>query len=262
MSLAAYQDAYLRLMLYPRDREAWYAGNFPLPGLTPEEEAALRALPRERLEAISSSVNLGRMSVFVATVPATLKLCIEPKRLAAWAEAYAHQYPLAGVYPREIAMAPWLDFLAVQIDQPQLLEVIAYERALLGLQYYYRPQPQAEGLCLSRSAALLVAGPHLPETLQTLWQGQVPALSGPLAPRQGYLLWQGLHSPELMPIHWALYWVLQHLDGQYSWEQVVSQLLAEHPEVADQQTTLLAWEAWLQQRDLLNVPYSAIRQTV
>lgn len=251
MSLAAYQDAYLRLMLYPRDREDWYAGNLPLLGLTPAEEAALRALPRERLEAISSSVNLGRISVFIATVPATLKLLLDPEKLAQWAEIYAHQYPLAGVYPRETAMAPWLAFLAAQVEQPHILDVIVYEQARLGLSYYRKPQPLHEGLHLSSRATIFVAGPHLPQMLQALWHEQLPSLDGPIEPRQGYLLWQGPHSPELMPIHWALYWILNRLGGPGTWEQWLEQLITEHPEVADQRATLVAWESWLRARDLL-----------
>lgn len=247
MSLEAFEDAWIALMLDPPLRAHWRAGTTPLPGLSPAEAASLAAIPDARMEATARAVTEGRIAVFLAALPARVSGFLPPERWRALAAAYAERDPLASLYPLERSLPQWLTYLAEALRPeaiPHLTDVLAYEALQQALKFYRLPQPaQQQGPSrLAASSGLLVAGPQLREVLARLDRHQ-SLLGLEQTPRQGYLLRRLAHELELSPVHWAVYELLHGADGSRSWSERLETLCLEHPELAHQRATLLAWEA-------------------
>lgn len=254
MSLKAWQETWLRLMLAPEDRatllEACPAG------LSSAEWQALQQLPPERLDAIAGAVQRGRTAMLQGTLPASLQWLLGSQRLAELAERYARSHPAAVVYPPEEGLEPWLAWLAAQPElRADLLlqDVLRYERCLLPLRFFQLPDSAAPrmGPVLAACAGLLVAGLDLQTALQQLAAGQIPPHYA-AHPTQGWLVWRDPQAVRLQPLHWGLYALLSRLQGQLSWSEAVAQTLTEHPELQAEEHTLQAWEAWFWQQELLN----------
>lgn len=252
MSLAAWQETWLALMLAPEQREQLLATR-PA-GLTEAEYAALCQTPQERLEAISTAVQRGRISVLSASLPVHLRRLIPRETLWNLAHRYAYAFPDALVYPPAQGMIPWMAWLGEQTelsDLAHLQDLIAYESLLMQLSYYHKPQPPAQaGPTLAPAAGLMVAGPELEALVQRL-EAQQTVQDLPTQPLQGWLIRLRGSKVQHRPLHWSVYAVLTQIDGQRTWSQAVQATLAENPELADQESHLLAWENWFRQQGVL-----------
>lgn len=247
MSLGRFEDAWVELMLDPDLRKRWRNDETDLDGLTPAESASLHAIADARMEATARAVNEGRISVFLAALPARVRELLPAARWRDLARDYAARHPLATLYPLHRTLPQWLNFLADTLrpeNQPYLSDVLGYEALQNGLSFYRRPHPATKRghSRLHTSSGLLVAGPYLSEVLFRL-NRQQPIDDLPTTPRQGYLVRRQAEGIELNPVHWAVYELLQSATGQSSWKQRVADLCQEHPQLESQQEALLAWEA-------------------
>lgn len=268
MSLEAYQNTWLALMLTPHAREAILADGQV--GLSPEEWKALSQTPQVRLEAISDAVQRGRISVLLASLPASLRVLVPADLIEILAQRYAYRYPAAVVYPPAQGMFNWLSWLS---EQPELSksspiqDLIAYELGLTQLVFYRKPTSNPfsvsgyPGPRLSPRTGLIVASPDLDLLLNALEAGQIDAYlaqvrtteseSKQATQRQGWLLARWDSHVERFAIHWSVYALLGHLDGQRTWEQAVAATILEHAELAEQTAALKAWQGWFETKHFL-----------
>lgn len=256
MSLADFETAWVGLMLDPQLRQRWRSGEAGLAGLRPAEAEALQAIPSERMEAIAQTVIEGRIAVFLAALPQSLRPLLPESQWRIQAEIYARQDPLATLYPLAQTLPPWLEFLAQTLQDeeiPHLVDLLRYEALQTGLSFYRRPQA-AQGppgtVQLAPFAGLLVAGPQLPAVLQALSRrenfSQIP-----LTPRSGYLIWRLAFDTRIAPLHWSVYELLQACRVACHWPEQVSELCRKHPQLLTQEQTLLQWEAYYLRQGLL-----------
>ncbi|MGE3728833.1 MAG: hypothetical protein AB7I41_25015 [Candidatus Sericytochromatia bacterium] len=269
MSLEAYQNTWLALMLAPQSREKLLA--ICPEGLSADEYLALCQTPQARLEAISDAVQRGRVSVLSASVPGYLRRLMTAETTLALAERYAYAYPAAVVYPPALGLYNWLDWLS---QQPELREswllqdLLAYEMGLTQLQFYRKPNTSASlsvktsaslsapiGPRLSPRVGLIVASPYLDQLLLGLEAEedfQVPETEDTLlSQKQGWLLARWGSQVERIALHWSVYTLLGNLDGQSSWESAVKRTVQSHPELEPQTATLMAWQRWFEKKRLL-----------
>jgi len=266
LSLEAYQNTWLALMLAPQDRASILADCQA--GLTSEEFIALSQTPQDRLEAISNAVQRGRISVLTASLPATVRVFVPFELLETLAKRYAYRYPAAVVYPPAQGMFNWLTWLS---EQPELSnsspiqDLIAYELGLTQLVFYRKPTSAELSVCagprLSPRTGVIIASPNLDHLLRAIETGQINAdlaqvtRPDPDSPdvnlKQGWLLARWGSEVERFPLHWSVYALLGYLDGQRSWEQAVAATVMEHPELVDQTVALLAWQGWFERKHFL-----------
>jgi len=269
MSLEAYQNTWLALMLAPQSRETLLA-TCP-EGLSEDEYRALCQTPQARLEAISDAVQRGRISVLMASLPGHLRRLMSSEITLALAECYAYAYPAAVVYPPAQGLYNWLDWLSQQAELReswQVQDLLAYEMGLTQLQFYRKPNTSTElsvetstelnvqaGPRLSPRVGLIVASPYLDQLLLGLEAEedfQVPETEDTLlSQKQGWLLAQWGSQVERIALHWSVYALLGQLDGQRSWESAVKNTVQAHPELASQTTALTAWQRWFEKKRLL-----------
>jgi len=282
LSLEAYQNTWLALMLAPQNREQILAESHA--GLSSEEFKALSLTPQDRLEAISEAVQRGRISVLSASLPATLRKLISHDLLEAMAIRYAYCYPAAVVYPPGQGLYNWLHWLSEQAEMREstpIQDLIAYELGLTQLVFYRKPTSTglsvetSTGLSVQTSAGLsvipgpmrsprtglIVASANLERLLRALESGQLAAYlaqvadaeseSQPVTLRQGWLLARWGSDVERFPLHWSVYALLGYLDGIRSWEQAVAATVKEYPELAEQTVALNAWKRWFETKHFL-----------
>lgn len=252
MSLQTYQNAWLALMLRPQDKDT-VLEQFDL---SEAEKTALHTLEPERLQAIASGIQQGRMSVLMASLPASLQQLLTYELRKALTTRYAERFPQAVVYPPEQGMGSWLQWLAEQpeiAEQPLLGDLIAYEQLLLQLHFYQRPQPNPLPYPrLVPWAGLLVASPSLANLLKALQQQQ--DLPEPEAGQQGWLVLKHPHRPAwLQPLHWSIYHLFQQMNGLLNWAEAVQALVKQFPELQAQETALNEWQNWALTQHLLDV---------
>jgi hypothetical protein len=247
VSLRAWQDTWLQLMLSPHDQARILAG--ARTELTADEWQALQALPPERLQVIAAAVQRGRVSVLQSSLPRTLRHTLS--ETGSLAERYAQAFPAAAVYPPALGLKPWLTWLKQQPEishHPLLQQLIEAEICLNECHFYAppdRPVSDQPGPCLAPCCGLVVAGPDL-EALLRGWKTPDSCQPDPL---QGWLLARGPAQFECLSLHWALYTLLQRLDGQKGWSEHLHELIEIWPELHQQAQALRAWEPWLRQRE-------------
>jgi hypothetical protein len=274
MTLEAYQNTWLALMLAPQERASILAEGQV--GLSPEELKALSQAPQARLEAIADAVQRGRISVLIASLPASLRVFLPSDLIEILAKRYAYRYPAAVVYPPAQGMYNWLTWLGEQQElrnNAPIQDLIAYELGLTQLVFYRKPtstqfnlQPSTDfsrncGPRLSPRTGLIVASSNLDLLLKALEAGQVDVHlaqvttlepeSKPATQRQGWLLARWGSHVERFAIHWSVYALLGNLDGQLSWEQAVEATILEHPELVEQTAALMAWQGWFETKHFL-----------
>jgi hypothetical protein len=253
MSLEAWQNTWLALMLAPEQRETILA--VCPPGLNEEEYRALCQTPQARLESIAGAVQRGRKSVLASSLPLSLRRYLPRELISELAESYAYTFPAAVVFPPAQGMARWLNWLGSKIDSkqfPHLQDLIDYEILLTQLRFFMKPVPAIAslGVCLSPRVGLVVAGPELDTLIQALAQGQeYQNLEN--SPRQGWLVSLWGQEISRQPLHWSIFELLSHLDGQLTWAQALDLTLSNNPELVTQKSALFAWETWFLEQGFL-----------
>lgn len=257
MSLKAFEQAWLEILLNPAMRQAWLAGDKRFHQLNPQELAILQACSRESLISRSHQLHRQRQQVLEAALPSRIRQLLGHSHSQALIAHLLEQGSPPPLYPyRQLLtslMDACFDYLGQQqVTVPHLRDLVSYELASAHLDFFAlpRPLPLTPGPRLAAWARLLRLGCQFPLLLESLNQGEEPP---PLAevPRQLFLLtreFRGLRLEALPPLVASC---LENCDGQKSWAELVAQLHTQQAIPDNEAEALQAGYERLLQRGVL-----------
>lgn len=259
MSLKAFQQVWLELLLNPAARTNFLSSEQFLPGLSVLERKSLQSMSLTELEQFSQRAYARCYQKLAAVMPTRIAQLLGAEHVHGILEAYLGQASLEPLYPRRLLLSSLLNQLSVYLSQqsliiPHLKDLMAYELALLELDFFQLPTSLAwgGGPKLAPHVRLVRLGKEFPMVLDALNRGfPLPDISE--TPKQRFLLsreFQNLRLEALPPLISAC---LEACDGQLSWKMIVRQVLATRAQDSEPEAETLenALEHFLQRGVLI-----------
>lgn len=257
MSLKSFEQAWLELLLNPRYRAAWLAGDAPFHGLTSDERESLRQLESARLEALAAAARLHRSQALARALPLRIKRLLGPERAESLLAGLSDGAAMPALYPRRQLLSQLLNHLLGALGRegqqvPHLRDLVAYELASADLDFFALPRVLAPtpGPMLAPWARLIRLGSQFSLVLERLNRNQLPEGLDE-EPRQRFLLTREFRGLRLEALPVLVQACLELCDGARAWPEIMDQALAQQPGSESERASLQAWLEQFLQRGVL-----------
>lgn len=259
MGLKAFQQAWLELLFNAEAREAWQSGQVGFHGLDAQDRQNLEQIDSETLARLVRDSHAQRRAVLIQMLPESVRRLLGEAHAHAVVEDFLASGHLPPFYPRSRLLSAMLNqVLAYLAEQhliiPHLRDLILYELTAGHLAFFALPRlcEPRPGPVLAPWARTLQLARHFPAVLESLAQGDgFSDLSE--SPRQDFLLLRDFRGLKLEGLHPLLAICLQGCDGSRTWEELVTEALAQHSERVLEKAALQAWLEHYLQRGILSL---------